>query len=225
MVKKLILIIVLIFSFHSIVKANESVEIQIDVVQRILSLIDTKKNEILKQYYVGLGMNSFKTPIGKFLVIEKSKNPGWINPYNKAETIKPGENSPLGTRWITFHKDSATNIEFGIHGTYNYPSVGKYSSHGCVRMYIEDIEELFDLIEIDTPVLVFYERLKIDLLEDNNIALAIYKDPYNLEPLTLSKVKEKILKKYPLAIINEDAIKVMLSIKTKEYRLVGYIEN
>jgi lipoprotein-anchoring transpeptidase ErfK/SrfK len=63
--------------------------------------------------------------------------------------IGPGPNNPLGTR--------AMNLSIGgirIHGTPDSGSIGGPASHGCIRMYMHDAEELFDIIDVGTPVLI-----------------------------------------------------------------------
>jgi len=63
--------------------------------------------------------------------------------------IAPGPGNPLGTRAIYLN---APGIR--IHGTYSSSSIGTYASHGCIRMYIADSEELFDLVDTGTRVII-----------------------------------------------------------------------
>lgn len=134
------------------VNANADESIVINLTTRKLILY--KDGKVFKNYSVGVGRSMFPTPIGDFKIIKKVKNPAWEHPYKSRGQIriKSGKASPLGTRWMAFKKDGAGY--YGIHGTDNARSVGKYSSHGCVRMYIKDAEELYELITIDTPVIV-----------------------------------------------------------------------
>lgn len=107
----------------------------------------------IAQYPVGVGRPGFATPSGHFQVITMIENPGWENPYQPVKTrtkIGPGTDNPLGTRWMGFLWDGKG--EYGIHGTNAPSSVGKYSSHGCVRMYVKDAEALYGQIEMGTPV-------------------------------------------------------------------------
>ena len=104
-------------------------------------------------YPVGVGKPGFATPKGQYTVMRMMKNPGWENPYQPASTrtrIVAGNNNPLGTRWIGFLNDGKG--EYGIHGTNRPDSVGRFSSHGCVRMYIQDAEALYDQVGMGTPV-------------------------------------------------------------------------
>lgn len=125
-------------------------KIIISIKTRNLNLYQDSK--IIRRYSIGVGMSGFPTPKGNFQVISKIITPDWENPYKPSgkARIKAGKNNPLGTRWIGFHKN--TKGEFGIHGTNNPSSVGKYSSHGCIRMRIKDAEELFAKIRVGTPI-------------------------------------------------------------------------
>ncbi|MBE9212262.1 L,D-transpeptidase [Plectonema cf. radiosum LEGE 06105] len=69
----------------------------------------------------------------------------------KAITGGAPEN-PLGTHWIGFWTDGQNWV--GFHGTPNPETVGKAVSHGCLRMYNRDIKELFQLVNLGTPVTV-----------------------------------------------------------------------
>jgi len=125
--------------------------IVINTATRTLTLYEG--DHALAHYPVGVGRPGFATPAGHFQVIRMIENPGWENPYQPVKTrvkVGPGSDNPLGTRWIGFLWDGKG--EYGIHGTNMPASVGKYSSHGCVRMYVKDAEALYSQIEMGTPV-------------------------------------------------------------------------
>ncbi|HEV2905802.1 MAG TPA: L,D-transpeptidase, partial [Actinomycetota bacterium] len=67
------------------------------------------------------------------------------------DMIPGGPSNPLGTRALYL---DAPGIR--IHGTSASYSIGSYASHGCIRMHIPDVEQLFEIVEVDTPVLVFW---------------------------------------------------------------------
>jgi L,D-transpeptidase ErfK/SrfK len=82
--------------------------------------------------------------------------PSWGNPgsawaANMPAYIPPGPSNPLGTRALNLN---ASGIR--IHGTTSDWSIGRAASHGCMRMHRWDVEELFDRVEIGTPVLITY---------------------------------------------------------------------
>jgi L,D-transpeptidase ErfK/SrfK len=102
-------------------------------------------------YPVAVGRAGWETPIGEFEVFSTIEEPGWTNPFTN-EMMPPGEDNPLGDRWIAFWTDGDNLI--GFHGTPNRESVGQAVSHGCVRMYNEHIRELFEKVQLGTIVIV-----------------------------------------------------------------------
>ncbi|WP_375479878.1 L,D-transpeptidase [uncultured Nostoc sp.] len=112
------------------------------------------RGDVLQASYpVAIGKPKWETPTGKFKVLNMVQNPAWRNPFvSYTEIIPPGLENPLGERWIGFWTDGKDQI--GFHGTYKRDSVGKAISHGCVRMYNEDVRKLFEMVTIGTPVIV-----------------------------------------------------------------------
>ncbi|WP_287154747.1 L,D-transpeptidase/peptidoglycan binding protein [Candidatus Solincola tengchongensis] len=111
--------------------------------------------EVERQYPVAVGMPSWPTPTGTFKIVTKERNPTWVNPgtswaANMPPYIPPGPGNPLGTCALG---TSAPGVF--IHGTYSSWSIGYSVSHGCIRMYIRDAEDLFERVQIGTPVLIY----------------------------------------------------------------------
>jgi L,D-transpeptidase catalytic domain len=106
----------------------------------------------VKRYPVAVGREEWPTPTGDFHVMQMTHDPAWMNPFT-SEVIEGGdENNPLGRHWIGFWTDGVNWI--GMHGTPNPETVGTQASHGCIRLYNHDIEELFSLVNLGTPVIV-----------------------------------------------------------------------
>ncbi len=105
----------------------------------------------IKQYPIAVGTASYPTPNGVWSVVNMARNPTWIPPNSPwaagLEPVPPGSSNPLGTRWIG---TSAPLI--GIHGTPQSWSIGSRASHGCIRMYISDVEELYEQVTVGMPV-------------------------------------------------------------------------
>lgn len=110
------------------------------------------ENRPIKSYPIAIGRAGWRTPTGNFQVMQMLEKPGWINPLTGQ--IIPGgtKENPLGKYWIGFWTDNTNWI--GFHGTPNPESVGKEASHGCIRMYNKDVEELFYQVSLGTPVTV-----------------------------------------------------------------------
>jgi lipoprotein-anchoring transpeptidase ErfK/SrfK len=104
-------------------------------------------------FAVATGQNTYPTPLGRFQIVVKWRNPWWYPPNSPwaagQKPIPPGPDNPLGTRWMGL---SAPGV--GIHGTPNDSSIGYSVSHGCIRMHIPDAEWLFVRVRIGTPVYI-----------------------------------------------------------------------
>ena len=102
---------------------------------------------------VATGQASYPTPLGRFSVVVKWRNPWWYPPDSDwargLSPVPPGPGNPLGTRWMGI---SAPGV--GIHGTPDAASIGYSASHGCVRMRIPEAEWLFERVWIGTPVFI-----------------------------------------------------------------------
>jgi lipoprotein-anchoring transpeptidase ErfK/SrfK len=107
----------------------------------------------VRQFAVATGQTIYPTPLGRFQIVVKWKNPWWYppaSPWAKGEKpTPPGPGNPLGTRWMGL---SAPGV--GIHGTPEDGSIGYSLSHGCIRMHIPQAEWLFDHVEVGTPVYI-----------------------------------------------------------------------
>ncbi|MGH9199398.1 MAG: L,D-transpeptidase, partial [Acidimicrobiia bacterium] len=109
--------------------------------------------EITHHWKVATGLPEYATPTGIYEVTEKRYLPTWVNPApdtwgsNMPAEIPPGPGNPLGLRAINW---SAPAIRF--HGTTATYSLGFNASHGCVRMANDDVIELYDMIEVGTPI-------------------------------------------------------------------------
>ncbi len=110
-----------------------------------------KGDTVEASFPVAIGKPGWETPTGEFAVASLIDGPGWTSPFT-GEVLPPGPDSPLGDRWIGFWTDG-TNV-IGFHGTPTRESVGQAASHGCVRMYNEDIRKMFDMVALGTPVTV-----------------------------------------------------------------------
>ena len=102
-------------------------------------------------YPVAIGRAGWETPTGEFEVFSQIVNPTWMNPITE-EIVAPGPKNPLGDRWIAFWTDGVNSI--GFHGTPDRESVGQAISHGCIRMYNEDVRELYEIVALGTTVTV-----------------------------------------------------------------------
>jgi lipoprotein-anchoring transpeptidase ErfK/SrfK len=110
-----------------------------------------RNGKVVVSYPIAKGQAAYPTPTGDYEIIDKQVDPTWTPPDSpwaaELSSIPPGPGNPLGTRWIG---TSAPAI--GFHGTYARYSVGTAASHGCMRMYIEDVEALYEEVTIGMKV-------------------------------------------------------------------------
>ena len=120
-------------------------------------------------YPVSIGKMDWRTPLGLTRVIQKEKNPTWFPPESvrkeHAEAgdplppkVGPGPDNPLGAYAMRL---AAGNGTYLIHGTNNPIAVGLAVTHGCVRMYPSDVEAIFPLIPVGTPVRLINVPVKV----------------------------------------------------------------
>jgi lipoprotein-anchoring transpeptidase ErfK/SrfK len=114
-----------------------------------------KKLRLQKEYIVAVGAVGFDTPAGLYHIQNKAVNPAWSVPNSAwagslAGTVVPGgtPENPLKARWLGIFNGA------GIHGTDETWSLGQAASHGCVRMSIPDVIELYDQVPVGTPMYI-----------------------------------------------------------------------
>ena len=116
---------------------------------------------------LGVGREGQETPAGGYRIGEKRTNPVWYVPVaiqaemeHPRKTVPPGPNNPLGKYWMRL-----SHTTYGIHGTNNPWAIGRRVTHGCIRLYPEDIAFLYPRVPKDTPVRVTYQHAKVGVRE------------------------------------------------------------
>lgn len=123
--------------------------IVVNKTKKTLTLYEGTK--VIKKYAVAVGNPASLTKSGKFIVTMKIVNPDWGG-GGFSKPIKGGvPENPLGSRWLGINR---TDGSYGIHGTNSLYSIGKYISHGCIRMQNYCVEELFPLVPLKANVWV-----------------------------------------------------------------------
>lgn len=162
-------------------KSETGKKIILNLASRLLTLYEG--TEKVRIYPVAVGAPETPSPVGEFSISEKEVNPSWTDPKTKI-TVPSGPSNPLGYRWLGLYGN------YGIHGTNAPWSIGCSVSHGCIRMYEEDVEELFESAPMGTPVEIIYDRVIMEEAPVHTVSYYIYPDGYGWEPLTVSSVKE-----------------------------------
>ncbi len=113
-----------------------------------------KNLKLDKSYTVAIGAQGFDTPTGLYSIQDKETNPIWHVPDSAwagslaGQDIPPGPENPLKARWMGIYNGA------GIHGTTDTSSLGSAASHGCVRMAIPDVIDLYDRVDVGTPIYI-----------------------------------------------------------------------
>jgi lipoprotein-anchoring transpeptidase ErfK/SrfK len=114
-----------------------------------------KRLKFSKSYGVAVGQPAYPTPTGRFQISNKQVNPAWTAPNSPwagelAGTTTPGGSAanPLRARWMGIVNG------VGIHGTSQEYSIGSRASHGCIRMRVADVIDLYPRVPVGTPVLI-----------------------------------------------------------------------
>jgi lipoprotein-anchoring transpeptidase ErfK/SrfK len=120
--------------------------------KKSLVLYDGVKVE--KKYQCAVGTPQFPTPLGHWEIVNKQYMPAWYNPgsdwaKSMPKMIPPGPSNPLGTRAMALNASGVL-----IHGTTKDGSIGTAASHGCMRMHMWDVEDLFPRVEVGTQVYI-----------------------------------------------------------------------
>ena len=109
---------------------------------------------LARSYPIAVGMQGLDTPAGLYHIQDKQVDPSWSVPHSAwagslaGQVIPPGPSDPLKARWMGIFNGA------GIHGTDETDSIGHAFSHGCVRMLIPDVIDLYDRVKVGTPVYI-----------------------------------------------------------------------
>ena len=134
---------------------------------------------LVTTFPIGIGSEGTTTPTGKFTVVEKIREPSWHVPGSiRTERpelpaiIPPGPDNPLGS-----HALRLSSRTYLIHGTNRPWGVGRNVSHGCIRLYPEDIPTLFRLVPKNAKVTIVRQPVKVGL-KNGRVFIEVHKDSY-----------------------------------------------
>ena len=135
---------------------------------RLYYYFKQKRKIQVRTYPIGIGDEGADTPVGTFKVIEKIAHPAWYVPESirkeKPElpaVVPPGPDNPMGSHALRLSKKTVL-----IHGTDVPWGIGRRVSHGCIRLYPEDIVELFHLVPVNTKVIIVHQPVRIGIAHE-----------------------------------------------------------
>ena len=157
-------------------------------------------HKYVSTYPIGIGREGFDTPVGEYNITLKVKDPVWRVPEDIRKErpelppyVPPGPDNPLGRYWLQLSVNS-----YGIHGTNRPYGIGRRASHGCIRLYPEDISILANLVGPGTPVKIVDEAVKVGM-HKNKVYMEVHRseqDDSDLMRLAAEKLSRKRLLKY-----------------------------
>jgi L,D-transpeptidase ErfK/SrfK len=136
---------------------------------------------VLRTWAVAIGDSDTPSPVGPFTISSKDKNPTWHVPdsiYKKMDpprrrVVPPGPDNPMGEYRIRMSKG-----DYSIHGTDTPWAIGRETTHGCIRLYPEDIGELYSLVKPSMRGELVYEPVKVGE-SDGRVYIEAHDDVYH----------------------------------------------
>jgi len=188
---------------------------------RLYYFFRKKGRTLVRTYPIGIGDQGTNTPLGTFHVVEKIPHPAWHVPESirkeKPElpaVVPPGPDNPMGDYALRLSRETVL-----IHGTDVPWGIGRRVSHGCIRLYPEDIMELFRLVPVHSRVIIVQQPVKtgvsngrvyVEVSEDSGLWNFDYLDNAKttlmkkglFDKVNISKLKRAIREKrgYPVDI-------------------------
>jgi L,D-transpeptidase ErfK/SrfK len=179
---------------------------------------------------VGLGREDWKTPQGAFKVSEKDEKPTWVIPETiRKERIEEDGSSeyqiaggdpenPLGR-----YRLKLTIPTYGIHGSNKEWGVGMLVSHGCLRLYNEDIATLFPLIDVGTPGAFVYEPVKVGR-HRGRVLVEVHDDIYGFTPALYNMAEELLKRRGWMSDVDPALLEAAVEAKTGVPTDVSWVE-
>ncbi len=146
---------------------------------RLYYFTQERGEQLVRTYPIGIGDEGTDTPVGSFKVIGKIVDPPWHVPKSILEerpflpaVVPPGPENPLGSHALRLSIGSGSYL---IHGTNRPFAIGRRVTHGCIRLYPEDIPRLFEIVPKGTPVTIVRQPVKIGE-RDGRVYVEVHKD-------------------------------------------------
>lgn len=144
-----------------------------------MRLYDFTVGDVPEVFAIAIGDAADPSPLGEYRIGVKHVDPVWVVPESirserpeLPQRVDPGPENPLGAHWMNIGASS-----YGIHGTNNRWSIGRLSTHGCIRLYNEEMQRLFARTPSGTPVRIIYEPVKIGRSGDD-LVVEVHPDVY-----------------------------------------------
>ncbi len=201
--------------------------ITINLAEQRLYLIREGRHQALTSVYpIGIGREGRDTPIGNNRVVTMIANPSWTAPPSwRAEhpqlpaVIPPGPDNPLGDYWI-----GLSQKHIGLHGTNRPFGIGRQVSSGCIRLYPEHIQLLFERVHIGMAVTIIDQPIKLGHKE-GQLYLEAHPDPANRVEAPIEEILRQRDLIAPKADIDWQQVRLILQQRTGVPQLVTLSQN
>jgi L,D-transpeptidase ErfK/SrfK len=158
-----------------------------------MQLYDFTRPDEPEVFAIAIGDQMDPSLVGDFRIGTKRTDPAWRVPASiRAERpelpaiVPPGPDNPLGSHWMTIG-----NTTYGIHGTNVRWSIGREATHGCVRLYNDEVKRLFERTREGTPIRLVYETVKLGR-RGRTVYVEAHPDLYGRDPDRQSHVHERL---------------------------------
>mgnify|MGYP001596079361 CR=1 FL=1 len=140
-------------TFGALLEVKAEIEIEVSLKERYLWIKDSGR--VVKRYPIAIGAPESPTIPGVYSILEKVKDPTY---YSKShhKVFPAGPNDPVGVRFMPYLKSSADGKVYAVHGTAwpRWVHLRAAASLGCIRMLNSDVIEVFNQVEVGTPVVI-----------------------------------------------------------------------
>jgi L,D-transpeptidase ErfK/SrfK len=178
---------------------------------RLYYFFSIQEARYVKTYPLGIGRQGFNTPTGTYKISYMTKDPVWKTPeVSRKENpelplyVAPGPDNPLGGFWMQLSIGT-----YGIHGTNKPYGIGRRVSQGCIRLYPEDIKDLYSYVRRGTVVKIINESVKVGM-HNNRLYMEVHRSDQSdseIVQLAINKLNRKHLLKHVDTVLMIKAIK------------------
>ena len=161
------------------------------------------RSRLVRVFPIGIGREGHDSPPGKYRVVQKIVRPAWYVPESIRKehpelpaVVPAGPDNPLGS-----HALRLSSNDILIHGTNKPWGIGRKVSHGCIRMYPEDISRFFPMVPRGTKVTIVRQPVKIGV-RDARVYLEVHKDEFGQNSDYIAEAQSLLAKKGLLKKVN-----------------------
>jgi L,D-transpeptidase ErfK/SrfK len=189
-----------------------------------MQLYDFTRPDEPEVFAIAIGDEMDPSLVGEFRIGSKRTDPAWRVPASiRAErpelpaVVPPGPDNPLGSHWMTIGSTS-----YGIHGTNVRWSIGREATHGCIRLYNDEMARLYERTPRGTPVRLVYQTVKLGR-RGRTVYVEAHPDVYGRDPERQSNADARLAELGLLEHVNADLVRAVVAAARGEPVAVGTV--